>query len=202
MADAKDSLIYTLGVTSGIKRDGTTFEAREFSDGTWCRFQRGVPKKMGGYRQMFREPNGIPRGMITNPYDGVNYMFLGTSNTLDVFTSSTNLGIGAGPYVANLPVTFQADERNLWQFDLQYDPQGEALKVLAHPGLNLNNIDNGVESPVFYGSVLPNSSEQWTMQVLADSSGQNPTYQAIAVDGGVCVLYPFIFAYFIYIFRW
>ena len=41
--------IYTLGVQPGIKRDGTLFESREFSDGVWCRFQRGTPKKIGGY---------------------------------------------------------------------------------------------------------------------------------------------------------
>lgn len=56
MAVDQREMIYTLGVTPGIKRDGTTFESREFSDGEWCRFQRGVPKKIGGYRQMFREP--------------------------------------------------------------------------------------------------------------------------------------------------
>ena len=30
---------------------------------------------------------------------------------------------------------------------------------------------------------------------LSDSAGQNPTYQPISVDGGVCILYPFIFVY-------
>jgi hypothetical protein len=34
------NLVYTLGVQGGIKRDGTTFESREFSSGEWCRFQR------------------------------------------------------------------------------------------------------------------------------------------------------------------
>jgi hypothetical protein len=268
MAD-QNSLIYTLGVTAGIKRDGTTFEAREFSDGTWCRFQRGVPKKMGGYRQMFREPNGIPRGMITNPYDGVNYMFIGTQNTLDVFTSSTNLGVGSGPYLATItngygvqtviahtsssftvagnqtavytpgtqvifdqtpgsqvytvatatyttntvvtftPATlsttptnvwlaygsFNQSPNTLWQFDLQYDPQGGALKVLAHPGENLGNIDNGIETQVLIGDVLPGAGQTWSFVGLADTAGSTPTNEPIAVDGGVCVLYPFIFVY-------
>ena len=38
------NLVYTLGVKPGIKRDGTVFESQEFSDGEWCRFQRGVPR--------------------------------------------------------------------------------------------------------------------------------------------------------------
>jgi hypothetical protein len=268
------NLVYTLGVQAGIKRDGTTFESREYSDGVWCRFQRGTPKKMGGYRELFSTFSGILRGLISNAYNGVNYVFAGWSGGLNVFTTGTTFGVGSGPYDAifvpgysnfaissnttttftinsttsrvpvfpagtkviftqagtptvyttvgtptfttpNTVVTFTpalgvgvtvtnvwlnntgftADDRNLWQFDLQYNPSGGALQVLAHPGLNLANIDNGVATQVQVGSVLPNSSEQWTFTGLADSTGQNPTYKPISVDGGVCVLYPYIFVY-------
>lgn len=264
------NMVYTLGVQPGIKRDGTVFEAREYSDGLWCRFQRGRPKKMGGYRTIFNTFDGILRGMITNAYNGVNYIFGGTKNDLQVFTTGTTIGIGSGPFNANIKLgysgravtahtsssvtvtgdqsaiypagtkicfsqaagstvytvsstsvatnttinflpavvgtftptnvyiadySFSSDQRNLWQFDLQYSPLGGALQVLAHPGLNLDNIDNGVESPVYIGNVLPNSSNEWNFEVLADTEGANPTYRPITADGGVCVLYPFIFVY-------
>jgi hypothetical protein len=268
MPDSKDGLIYTLGVQAGIKRDGTQFESREFTEGVWSRFQRMVPRKMGGYRQMFRDSNGIPRGMVSNAYNALNYMFIGNANTLDAFTTSTNFGVGSGPYVANMlvgyspftlvsyaspsfvvagdktalfpagaevvfdqtpgstiytvlsstfatnttvtlttsfagtPTTvwlantyYQADPDNLWQFDIQYNPQGGALQVLAHPGKNLSNIDNGTPSQVYVGNILPSSGNTWTFEGLADTSGSNPTYEPIEVDGGVCVLYPFIFVY-------
>jgi len=265
--------VYTLSVQPGIKRDGTKFESREFSDGTWCRFQRGVPKKMGGYRALFNSLSGIPRGMIANSFSGVNYIFTGTNSNLEVFTTGTTLGLGSGPF--NIPLNigyapfgvlsntttqivltgdkttafsasteitfassmepdvftvstatydsltglttvtftpalpamttvenvwlinpaFQADPRLLWQFDMQYSPGGGALKVLAHPGLNLNHIDNGIPSQVYYGDLLPDANNEWSFIALSDSTGQNPTYQPISVDGGVCVLYPFIFVY-------
>ena len=92
--------IYTLGVQPGIKRDGTLFESREFSDGVWCRFQRGTPKKIGGYNILSNTFNGIPRGMIMNAYNGVNYVFAGNQNGLDVFTTGQSFGIGSGPYSA------------------------------------------------------------------------------------------------------
>jgi hypothetical protein len=268
--------VYSLGVQPGIKRDGTIFESREYSDGVWCRFQRGTPKKIGGYRQLFGSFGGIPRGMIANPYNGVNYVFVGNSVGIEVFTTGTSLGIGSGPFDAIIepgygtqtiasntttsfvinsissPVTDFTDEfkpgdkvifdgnispvytvttstfstpnttvnftpalpaltvvstaslyneyyfpdaRNLWQFDLQYSPSGGALKVLAHPGLNLENIDNGLATPLLFGNVLPNASYEWVFSILADTTGQNPTYQPISVSGGVCVLYPFIFVY-------
>jgi len=197
MADQQDnsqfSQIYTLVSQAGIKRDGTTFESIEFTDGVWTRFQRMVPKKMGGYRQMFKEPNGVPRGLILNAYNGVNYMFLGYNNGLDVFTTGTSLGQGSGPYAATL-TNFTPDNRNLWQFDMQYSPQGGNLEVLAHPGVNLINIDNSIKTPVLVGNLLPTSGA-WSFSQLADTSGSTPTNQPISVDGGVCVLYPFIFVY-------
>lgn len=268
--DPNLSTIYTLGVLPGIKRDGTTFEAREFSDGLWARFQRGVPRKMGGYRQMFRDANGIARGLIINAYNGLNYIFAGNNNTLDAFTSSTSFGAGSGPFPvvmnvgysehtlvsntttqfviagdvttifpANTIVVFSqapgatqytvqsasysspnttvtiatgaiagsptkvwiADtyyspsDNNIWQLDMQYNPQGGALQVLAHPGRNLTNIDSGAVTQVYAGNILPDSGNVWNFYGLADTGGDNPTYAPIEVDGGVCVLYPFIFVY-------
>jgi hypothetical protein len=262
------NMVYTLGVQPGIKRDGTTFESREFSAGEWCRFQRGVPKKMGGYRELFGTFNGIARGMIASPYNGVNYIFTGNQNGIDVFTTGTTYGAGSGPFnaviepgyspfsitavagatfdvatdlttvftvgmqvifdsdpntvyevststysspdttvtltttIVGTPTTvslydfsFNPDPRLIWQFDIQYSPLGGNLQVLAHPGLNLTNIDNGIETQVLAGNVLPDATETWTFSGLADTGGQNPTYRPITVDGGVCVLYPYVFVY-------
>jgi hypothetical protein len=268
MADENLNLIYTLGVKPGIKRDGTTFESREFTDGAWTRFQRGVPKKMGGYRQMFRDPNGVARGMIVNAYNGLNFIFAGNANTLDAFTTGTTLGAGTGPYTCTMNVGYapepilsvgtndfdvagdqtakypigtkivfdqipgaiiyevtgttfvtnttvaitpapsgtetvayiadtyyQPDPMNLWQFDIQYNPQGAALQVIAHPGHNLANIDNGVETQVYAGNVLSGFGNTWNFYGIADTEGNNPTFAPVTADGGVVVLYPFLFIY-------
>ena len=265
--------IYSLVVQAGIKRDGTVFQSEQYTDGVWCRFQRGDPKKMGGFATLFNSFNGIYRGMINIPYNGVNYVFAGTANSLDVFTTGTTYGSGSGPYIANmLPgivqatvtantttqitipgdgstvfaagtqiiftnsssattytvtsatytggvtnstaivftpaapagtitqawkkgVSFTPDNRNNWQFDAQFSPSGGSLNLIAHPGLNLQNVDSSVESQVIVGNVFPDPNNQFSFTGLSDSAGQNPTYQTISVDGGVCVLYPFIFVY-------
>jgi hypothetical protein len=272
------SQIYSLGTKAGIKRDGTTLESLEYTDGVWCRFQRGSPKKMGGYEQIFSTFNGIPRGMIAIPYNGVNYVFAGNQNGLDVFTTGSTYGIGAGPssaifepgygqvavnsnttttltitstatpvidYATNAfptgtqivfsqsvgatvytvtgssfttPTTtvtftpalgagvtvtnvyidninFQTSPNLLWQFDAQHNPSGGSLELIAHPGQNLNSIDSTINSQVQAGSILANSSNQWTLSGLCDSGGQYPTFQPISVSGGVCVLYPYLFVY-------
>jgi len=270
--------IYTLAVPAGIKRDGTYFETDEYTDGVWCRFQRGVPKKMGGYRSIFTSLVGIYRGMVAQPYNGVNYIFAGNYKELDVFTTGTTFATGSGPFpvtilpgtafvpvansnsiastitvsgntVSTFPnsstITFQQTSNattftvssatyasntttvtltggtvpanantvyltsnavftpdssngpflNNWQFDAQFSPLGGQLYVLAHPAKDLINIDSGVPSQVLVGQITPGNNYSWSFTGLSDSLGQNPTYKPISVDGGVCVLYPFVFVY-------
>jgi len=266
--------IYALSIPAGIKRDGTSFESNEYTDGVWCRFQRGAPKKMGGYRTIFTSNVGIYRGMVAQPYNGINYIFAGNYKELDVFTTGINYSTGNGPFSVNIlpgtveftlvtntassftiagnvtshfpagtnvifnqttPVNyvvssatytspntvvnvtgtisgtptyawlnntpvFTADPdsgpyRITWQFDAQFSPKGGQLSLFAHPGYNLTDIDNGVPTQVLVGNIAPTTANTWNFTGLSDSAGQNPTYQPVSVDGGVCVLYPFIFVY-------
>jgi hypothetical protein len=98
--------IFTLFVKPGIKRDGTRFEADEYNDGKWVRFQRGKAKKIGGYRQMFASPTGIPRGMITNSLNGVNYIYAGNYKGIEVFNTGTDQGVGVGPFPTEFNNTY------------------------------------------------------------------------------------------------
>lgn len=270
MADENLSVVYTLGLAPGVKRDGTTFESRECTDALWNRFQRGTPRKIGGYSQMFLDKYGIARGMIVNAYNGQNFIFTGTEDTIDAFTTSLSFGAGTGPSKANILVgyaetavtantiatfdvagdltakfpnntkvvfdqtegapqytvtgavhvagtttvtvtpntiagtptsvwianfQFQPSAANLWQFDMQYDAQGDSMKVIAHPGQNLNNIVEDNPTQVLVGDILPTMSGEWAFQGLADTAGNNPTFAPVTCDGGVVMLYPFLFIY-------
>ena len=48
----------------GIKRDGTQFEGDFYVDGQWVRFQRGLPRKIGGYRSKEQSTMKAPKGQI------------------------------------------------------------------------------------------------------------------------------------------
>ena len=121
----------------------------------------------------------------------------GGTNTVVTFSPSFG-GTATKAWVANS--IFTPDPKAgpyclLWQFDANFSPLGGNLQVIAHPGYNLENIDSGVVSQVLVGNITPSTANQWNFTGLSDSSGQNPTYKTISVDGGVCVLYPFIFVY-------
>lgn len=269
MADENLSVVYTLGLAPGIKRDGTVFESRECTDGLWNRFQRGTPRKIGGYSRMFLDKFGIARGIIANAYNGQNFIFTGTEETIDAFTTSLSFAAGTGPskavinvgyaettvtsntsstfvvtgdlttkfpattkvvfsqtpgatqytvstavfaagsttvtvtptsipasqtsvWIAN--VEFDPNAANLWQFDMQYDSQGDSMKVIAHPGQNLNNIVEDNPTQVLVGDILPTGGT-WNFYGLADTAGNNPTFAPVTCDGGIVMLYPFLFIY-------
>lgn len=70
----------------GIKRDGTKFEGNAYVDGQWVRWQRGLPRKMGGYRSTQKYLTEISRGFSN--FTQMNYIYChsGGQNTLERFT--------------------------------------------------------------------------------------------------------------------
>lgn len=70
----------------GIKRDGTRFEGDFYVDGQWVRWQRGLPRKMGGYRATQKYLTEISRGFSTFTQQLFVYCHSGSENYLERFT--------------------------------------------------------------------------------------------------------------------
>lgn len=143
--------VFALDTKPGIQRDGTVFDMDFYTDGRWVRFQRGRPRKMQGYRLISGVLSGPSRGVWMNPSDGVNRIFSGYNDGLQVLTIDNN-GLGAGAVDFTLS-NFTASNLNLWQFDGFYDAVGVVGTIVAHPGQNLQNIDSTTNTPVLYGQI-------------------------------------------------
>jgi hypothetical protein len=89
--------VISLNIKPGIQRDGTQFDAPVYVDGQWVRFQRGRPRKMGGYRGIFQNAANISRGMISSSEDGLNYVYSGYNAGLQQWVTDDDNGVGAGP---------------------------------------------------------------------------------------------------------
>ena len=87
--------VFTIDTLPGVQRDGTIFDMNFYTDARWVRFQRGRPRKVGGYRSIVSNANGYSRGIYVNSVDGVNSVFNGYNNGLEV-VNINNLGIGSG----------------------------------------------------------------------------------------------------------
>jgi hypothetical protein len=266
--------VLTIDTLAGLQRDGTVFDLNFYTAGKWVRFQRNRPRKIGGYRSITNDVFGYSRGIYVNSVDGINQIFNGYNNGLEV-VNIDNAGVGAGVneftftglvltlntlvggstytngtytnvtltggsglgakatiVVAGNTVTtvtltaagngyavgntlsataasiggtgsgfsikvatindgFTESDLNLWQFDSMFDSQGTNNQLLlAHPGLNLAQIDQTVNSPVLAGDISGTA-----MSPLADTSGTTPTGNLIEVSGGVVVLHPYVFVY-------
>jgi hypothetical protein len=87
--------VFSLDTKPGIQRDGTTLDRDYYMDGEWVRFQRGRPRKVGGYREMTNQISGLSRGIYVESEDGLNRIFNGYNDGLERFECD-NTGIGAG----------------------------------------------------------------------------------------------------------
>ena len=148
--------VFALDTKPGVQRDGTVFDKQFYNSGRWVRFQRGRPRKVGGYREIVNDLAGPSRGIYLNPQQNFNNVFNGYSSGLQVLPIN-NSGVGSG--ITDFTLTgFSANANNLWQFDTFYDVSGSGDNLLlAHPGQNLSLIDNNVNTPVLGGSVTGTS---------------------------------------------
>ena len=148
--------VFALDTKPGIQRDGTVFDKEFYNDGRWVRFQRGRPRKMGGYREIVNDLAGPSRGMYLNPQQNFNNVFSGYSGGLQLLPISST---GTGSGITDMTLSnFTANADNLWQFDTFYDVSGSGDNLLlAHPGQNLTLIDNNVNTPVLGGNITGTS---------------------------------------------
>ena len=70
----------------GVKRDGTKFEGDFYTDAQWMRFQRGLPRKIGGYRSVNKYITEISRGFTSFTQQLLQYCHTGSANLLERFT--------------------------------------------------------------------------------------------------------------------
>jgi hypothetical protein len=146
------SKVFALDTLPGVQRDGTVFDRNYYTDGRWVRFQRGRPRKMGGYREIVANLAGPSRGIYVNPQNNFNNVYSGYSDGLQLLPIN-NEGVGAG--LSDITLTgFSPNVNNTWQFDTYTDTNGTGNQILlAHPGQNLADINNSVNTPVL-GNVI------------------------------------------------
>jgi len=148
--------VFALDTKPGVQRDGTVFDKQFYNSGRWVRFQRGRPRKIGGFREIVNDLAGPSRGIYLNPQQNFNNVFSGFSSGLQLLPINS---AGTGSGITDLTLTgFTANANNLWQFDTFYDVSGSGNNLLlAHPGQNLTLIDNNVNTKVLGGNITGTS---------------------------------------------
>jgi hypothetical protein len=166
----------------GIKRDGTKFDGNFYTDGQWVRWQRGLPRKMGGYRSTQKYLTEISRGFSTFTQMNFVYCHSGSSSTLERFTIDST---GNSSIVTDrTPSTLVNSALNMWMFDYQYDSSTNQNYLLAHVSPNMRCICNDAGGQIFFGEVLGTG----TLTEITLPADANAT-------GGIVSLHPYLFYY-------
>lgn len=167
----------------GIKRDGTRFEGDYYVDGQWVRFQRGLPRKIGGYRQINNYIGGVVRQFYTQALNNLVYTHVGHSQGVQAFTID-QFGNTSAP-TDRTPLGFTPNSQYQWNFDSMFDSAGASTILLANGTLTLDDISDGTEKPVYYGDIYGTAP----LQQLVDPT----TGEQIETCGNIVVLHPYLF---------
>ena len=169
----------------GIKRDGTRFEGDNYVDGQWARFQRGLPRKMGGYRAINKYLTDIVRNMLDYTQNGLTYVHCGSASKVERFyiDGSNNTSVISD----RTPAALTASDSNMWQFDIETKLVGgvPTAMLIAQVAPNLDCLCNSVGGQLFYGDLFAITP---LLEITTIPTGFSCT-------GGIVALHPYTFAF-------
>lgn len=167
----------------GIKRDGTKFEGDNYVDGQWVRFQRGLPRKIGGYRAISKYLREVSRAMHEFTQNNLTYVHTGSANLVERFYIDN--GFNTSVITNRTPLTLANDPNNMWQFDAIAAPGLGGLQLVAQVAPNLECICNADGGQLFFGDLFGTAPLQPITNLPAGYSA----------TGGVAVLHPYTFIF-------
>lgn len=176
--------IFEIVSKPGIKRDGTKFDKNFFSDGQWIRFQRGRPKKIGGYRSISNKITGPIRDVYTDSRQSTNSIHAFSPWGVQRLQVDSN-GVGGAVY-DRTPSGFTKNDNYSWSTTAMYSSTGGAFTALIGAATpDMADISSDTTGGIYYGDITGTSA----FTQISDGSGP------IAVSGGCVVLQPFLFVY-------
>lgn len=186
MPDTKNPQdLFPLTAAPGVKRDGTDFDSPTWVDAQWVRFQRGRPRKIGGYRAV----SNVLRGPVRQLYVDAR----ATYNTAHAFSQwgveqlqFDNSGALGG--VANRTPSsgFDVNANYTWTAGSMFQSGGGGTSLLVAAATpDLESIASDNTGYLYQGAITS------TTPLTRVEDGSGP----IEFSGGCCVLQPFVFVY-------
>lgn len=155
----------------GVKRDGTRLEGDYYVDAQWTRFQRGLPRKIGGYTSVARDLPELVYGIHSFSANAQQYFHLGGASQLAQRVINSMGAVTADN--DRTPAGLVANPANIWQFDAIWNTATSSTVLVAHAAENVD-ISNQTDASIWYGNITGSG-------ILVDT-GQDQ------VSGGVLVV--------------
>jgi hypothetical protein len=198
-----------LASAPGVQRDGTMLAATAHTDAQWCRWQRGLPRKIGGYKTIQTYLTGIERAMLSQAQGSASgqlrYLNCGNQNGMDCFTVD-NFGVTSNITNPTFPATTNPTTAGVntgsicsWQFDTQYDNATNTMLLFAFANNNLLDPTRVDNFPLYSMPVYTPASGFTQVQGYGTGSDTHGgTQQALfpnGISGGIVSLAPYMIVY-------
>lgn len=172
--------LFQVTTLPGIKRDGTNLDGDNYTDGQWCRFMRGRPKKMGGFQELSSLLPGIVRSLLVWSRGSFNAVIAASESAIT--QSNIDANGGAGTVYDRTPVGFTTLD-GCWTMDSMYDDASGTQNsiILAHRNNALGDIDELTPYPVYYG--------------VANTTDKFVPIAGLSVAGGIVCIPPYLVYY-------
>lgn len=142
MTDSKN--VISLLPKPGIQRDGTVLDSDQYTDGQWVRFQRGRPRKMGGYFRISDKLMGPINNMYTFSEEGIHYLTTFSPSGIEGIGVDDN---GLGGAISNrTPTGYTEISGARWSVDSMFDAAAGSEKsvILATPTVPNSSVEQSV----------------------------------------------------------
>ena len=172
--------LYQITSLPGIKRDGTNLDGDNFMDGQWVRFNRGRPKKMGGYQETQSALPGPIRSLLVWSRGPFNSIVCAGASTIT--QSNIDQNGGSGTTYNRTPVGMSTMD-GCWTMDTMYDDAAGSKNtiILAHRNNALSQIDELTDYPVYFG--------------VANQTTAFTPITGLNVSGGIVCVAPYLIYY-------
>ena len=159
----------------GIKRDGTKFDGNNYTDGQWVRWQRGLPRKIGGYRSTQKYLTEISRGFSNFTQMDYIYCHSGSRSMVERFTID---------YTANSSIVSDRTPQALISSGNVILTGGAAgsVNMITVNGVNI------MSAPVAYTTSLTATATAVASDINAYTS--SPNYTAVGIGATIAILAP------------
>jgi hypothetical protein len=166
----------------GIQRDGTDFYSNRWSDGQWVRFQRGKPKKMGGYRAMTNLATGPIRKIIIDGRLSAYTAHTFSPWGIERIQFDPTTGVGGGVTVRTPSALTIPNYNYNWSADKLVSSGGGSCNLLALAATDLADITSDAAGGLWYGDISA------VAPMTSVTSGGNQ----LTASGDVVCLGPFV----------
>jgi hypothetical protein len=168
----------------GIQRDGTHLAGRSYIDGQWVRFQRGLPRKIGGYRQVTPTLPEVVRGMRADMNGSSVFLHMGSASKLTQVVTDQQ-GLFSNQF-DRTPAGFVVDFNNIWMFDTYTETLGGTLQIVGSAVSTLVDIADNTIKPIYFGTLTAGTP-------LVEAFAGDPL--GPGVSGGIVALWPYFMGY-------